>query len=233
MRKAPRTGTKRGVEEHLKGTLLIVSAPSGAGKTTLIRRALTGGDAALDRVRFSVSHTTRPARADEVDGRDYHFVDETVFRRMIENGEFLEWADVYGQRKGTSRVAVLPLLEQGFDVILDIDVQGAAQVLESYPEAESVLILPPSFEELNRRIRERGGDGPEQLTRRLALSLATIERYEMYGYVMINDDLTRAQETLRAILIAIRHRRERQAKRVAEILEDFRGCFAKADRGGF
>jgi guanylate kinase len=212
---------------------LIVSAPSGAGKTTLIRRALIGADSALDGVRFSVSHTTRPARPGEIDGRDYHFVDETVFRRMLEDGEFLEWADVYGQLKGTSRAGILPLLEEGLDVILDIDVQGAAQVLEHYPEAESVLILPPSFGELERRIRKRGSDAPDQLARRLALSLAGIERYEMYGYVMINDDLTRAQETLRAILIAIRHRRERQAGLVAEILEDFRNSLAKAGTDGF
>lgn len=212
---------------------MIISAPSGAGKTTLIRRALTGPDSALNGVRFSVSHTTRPARADEVDGCDYHFVDAAVFRRMLAGDEFLEWAEVYGQLKGTSQAAVLPLLEQGFDVILDIDVQGTAQVLERYPEAESVLILPPSFAELERRIRERDGDTPEQLARRLALSLSAIERYEMYGYVMINDDLTRAQETLRAILIAIRHRRERQAEWVSEILEDFRSSLAKAGTGGF
>ncbi|MCP4203014.1 MAG: guanylate kinase [bacterium] len=217
----------------MRGTLLIVSAPSGVGKTTLIRRALTGEDSALEGVRFSVSHTTRAARSDEVDGRDYHFVDESVFRSMLERDEFLEWADVYGQLKGTSRNAVLPLLERGFDVILDIDVQGAAQVLQSYSEAESVLILPPSFAELERRIRERGGDPPDQLARRLALSLPAIERYEMYGYVMINDDLIRAQETLRAILIAIRHRRERQSECVAEILEDFRSSLGKAGTEGF
>lgn len=217
----------------MTGTLLIVSAPSGAGKTTLIRRALTGADSALEGVRFSVSHTTRPAREGEVDGRDYHFVDESAFELMRENDEFLEWAHVYGQLKGTSRAAVLPLLEDGFDVILDIDVQGAAQVLENYPEAESVMILPPSFAELERRIRSRGGDAPDQLARRLAQSLSAIERYEMYGYVMINDDLTRAQETLRAILIAIRHRRERQAQWVAEILEDFRDSLEKAGTAGF
>ena len=141
--------------------------------------------------------------------------------------EFLEWADVYGQLKGTSRDAVLPQIEQGIDVILDIDVQGAAQVLDRYPEAVSVLILPPSFAELERRIRDRGSDTPEQLARRLALSLSAIERYELYRYVMINDDLTRAQETLRAILIATRQSRERQTERVEEILQDFRDSLAK------
>ncbi len=207
---------------------MIVSAPSGAGKTTLIRRALAEKGSALEGVEFSVSHTTRPARAGEVDGRDYHFVDESVFREMLENDEFLEWADVYGQRKGTSRAAVLPLLEQGIDVLLDIDVQGAAQVLKSYPQAASVLILPPSFAELERRIRDRGGDAPEQVARRLALSLSAIERYELYDYVMLNDELARAEETLRAILIAIRHRRERQSEWIVEIVEDFRRSLGDA-----
>lgn len=215
----------------MKGTLLIVSAPSGAGKTTLIRRALVGGDSALEGLRFSVSHTTRAARPGEVDGSDYYFVDDAEFDSMVERGEFLESADVYGQKKGTSRAAVLPLLEQGFDVLLDIDVQGAAQVFERYPEAESVLILPPSFGELERRIRARGVDAPEQLERRLAQSLAAIERYELYDYVMINDELRRAEETLRAILIAIRHRRERQSERIAEILDDFRASLENADPG--
>lgn len=217
----------------MKGTLLIVSAPSGAGKTTLIQRALTSDDPDLGELVFSVSHTTRAPRADEVDGRDYHFVDEQVFRRMRDQGEFLEWADVYGQPKGTSKAAVLSHLEQGRDVILDIDVQGAAQVFKHYPQAESVLILPPSYAELERRLTARGGDTPEQVARRLAESLAAIERFEMYRYVMINDDLTRAQVTLRAILIAIRHRRERQTERVDDVLRDFRDSLAKVDLGGF
>ncbi len=216
----------------MTGTLLIVSAPSGAGKTTLIQRALVGRDPELEGLLFSVSHTTRDPRPGEVDGRDYHFVDEGVFRQMVIEDEFLEWADVYGQLKGTSKAAVLPHLGEGRDVILDIDVQGAAQVLESYPQAESVLILPPSYAELERRIRDRGVDTADQLARRLALSLSAIERYEMYGYVMINDDLTRAQEALRAILIAIRHRRERQTERVAEVLRDFRDALSRADSGG-
>lgn len=215
----------------MRGALMIVSAPSGAGKTTLIRRALAEDGSALEGVKFSVSHTTRAARPGEVDGHDYHFVDESVFRKMLENDEFLEWAVVYGQRKGTSRAAVLPLLEQGFDVLLDIDVQGAAQVLKSYPQAASVLILPPSFAELERRIRARGGDAPEQLARRLALSLPAIERYELYDYVMLNDELSRAEETLRAILIAMRHRRERQSEWIGEIVEDFRRSLGNAGTG--
>lgn len=214
----------------MTGTLLIISAPSGAGKTTLIQKALTSEAAGFDDLVFSVSHTTREPRPGEVDGRDYHFVDEEVFRQMVARDEFLEWADVYGQHKGTSRQAVLSHLESGHDVVLDIDVQGAAQVLERYPEAESVLILPPSYAELERRIRARGGDTPEQLTRRLAQSVAGIERFEMYGYVMINDDLQRAQETLRAILIAIRHRRERQAERVQDVLRDFKESLAGSSR---
>lgn len=216
----------------MKGKLFIVSAPSGAGKTTLIRRALAEQDGELDDLRFSVSHTTRPARSDEVDGRDYHFVDEAEFRRMLEAEEFLEWAHVYGQLKGTSRTAVLPLVERGLDVILDIDIQGAVQVLENYPEAESILILPPSFGELERRIHARGGDDPEQLKRRLDESLEAIGQSDIYDYVILNDSLGRAQEALRAIFIATRHRRERQADRVAEIIEDFRNALSRAGSSG-
>lgn len=216
----------------MTGTLLIVSAPSGAGKTTLIRSALTGEDPELEGLVFSVSHTTREPRPGETDGRDYHFVAERAFRQMVVEDEFLEWADVYGQLKGTSKAAVLPYLAEGRDVILDIDVQGAAQVMERYPAAESVLILPPSYAELERRIRERGVDTPEQLARRLAISLSEIERYEMYGYVMINADLSRAQEALRAILIAIRHRRERQKERVGQVLRDFRASLTRAHSEG-
>ncbi len=204
------------------GTLLIISAPSGAGKTTLIREAMASTGTALPGIEFSVSHTTRPRRPGEVDGRDYHFVDEPTFRAMIERDAFLEWAEVYGQLKGTSTAAVLPKLERGIDVILDIDVQGARQVLDRYPEAIGVLILPPSFVELERRLEARGADDAEQVRRRLELSLAQIERYELYRYAIFNEDLERAKETLRAILIAIRHRRERQHDRLESILEDFR-----------
>lgn len=204
------------------GTLLIISAPSGAGKTTLIQRAIESKDPGLAGIRFSVSHTTRRARSGEVDGRDYHFVDESTFRRMVDEDAFLEWAYVYDQLKGTSKEAVLPILARGQDVILDIDVQGAKQVLDHYPEAESVLILPPSFFELRRRLLERGLDEPEQVRRRLELSLEQIERYEMYRYVIFNEDLGCANETLRAILVAIRHRRDRQNERVVSVLEDFR-----------
>lgn len=205
-----------------KGALAIISAPSGAGKTTLIKHLMADADEGLGEWEFSVSHTTRPRRVGEVEGEDYHFVEEEEFRAMLARDEFLEWADVYGQAKGTSKEAVLPRLDRGTNIILDIDTQGARQVFGHYPEAEGVLILPPSYAELDRRIRARGGDTPEQLERRLAESLPAIESYAMYGYVMINDDLSRAHETLRSILIAIRHRREHQSDRVESILGDFK-----------
>jgi len=203
-----------------RGELFIVSAPSGTGKTTLIQRLMDGGSA-FERLAFSVSHTTRGPRAGEVDGRHYHFVERAVFERMIAEDRFLEWAEVHGNLYGTSWAEVLQRLEAGIDVLLDIDVQGAERVMARYPEAHSVFVLPPSFEDLAGRLRRRGLDGPEQIARRLAVSLWEIERYERYGYVIINDDAVRASDALAAIILAKRHRQARMRGRVHEILKSF------------
>jgi guanylate kinase len=203
-----------------RADLFLLSAPSGAGKTTLIRY-VTARLADSGELHFSVSHTTRRPRAGEQDGRDYHFVDEAAFRRMIDAGEFLEWAEVHGQFYGTSRRAVLPHLERGADVVVDIDVQGAERLMRGFPQAHSVFILPPSYAELVRRLRGRGLDGEPEIARRLADALDEIARYDSYQYVIINDDVERAGRALAAIVLEKRHRRERQEPRIAGVLADF------------
>jgi guanylate kinase len=204
-----------------RGELFIVSAPSGAGKSTLIRKAIEEGLAGHRGVTFSVSHTTRRPREGEVDGRDYHFVDAETFRSMVAEEKFLEWAEVHNKLYGTSLAEVLPRLEQGIDVILEIDVQGAEQVLERMSESIGVFILPPSSQVLSQRLHLRGLDDDEEIARRLAVSLWEIRRYTQYQYAIINDDLDRASDHLAAIILEKRPRLEHQKERIEEILRDF------------
>jgi guanylate kinase len=210
-----------------RGELFIVSAPSGGGKSTLIRKAIGEGLAGHRGVTFSVSHTTRRPRAGEVDGRDYHFVDAETFQSMVDKDEFLEWAEVHNKLYGTSMTEVLPRLEQDIDVILEIDVQGAEQVLKRMPESIGVFILPPGPEVLSRRLHRRGLDDDEEIARRLAVSLWEIRRYTQYQYVIINDDLDRASDHLTAIILEKRPRLERQEERVEQILRDFEAAHGR------
>ncbi len=204
-----------------RGDLFVLSAPSGAGKTTLIGKLMSGSLADVGRIAFSVSHTTREPRRGEVDGVDYHFVDSQVFGEMIAQGQFLEWAEVHDNYYGTSYQAVMPLLEEGVDVIVDIDVQGGEQVLERLPEAHGIFIMPPSFEDLERRLRRRGLDDADEISRRLAVSLLEIRRYKHYDYVIINDDLKRASEVLAAIILDKHQKLERQQGRIDQVLTEF------------
>lgn len=203
------------------GELFILSAPSGAGKTTLIQNLVNGRFSDLGGLAFSVSHTTRQPRQGEMDGRDYHFVDHATFLGMIEADAFLEWAKVHDNYYGTSREEVFPRLERGIDVLLDIDVQGAEQVVARVPEAHGVFVLPPGYEALEQRLRGRGLDDDGTIAKRLAVSLAEVSRYDRYHYVIINDDARRAGEALAAIILEKRYRRERIQSRVQEILRDF------------
>ncbi|HEV7508806.1 MAG TPA: guanylate kinase [Thermoanaerobaculia bacterium] len=203
------------------GELFILSAPSGTGKTTLIQSLMAGGLNGFGGLAFSVSHTTRQPRDGETDGRDYHFVDLATFQSMIAAGSFLEWAQVHDNHYGTSRDEVFPRLEEGIDVVLDIDVQGAERVLAGHPEAHGIFVMPPSYEDLETRLRHRGKDDEATIARRLAASLREMKRYDRYHYVIINDDALRAGEALVAIILAKRHRRERMQTRVQEILRDF------------
>ena len=168
-----------------------------------------------------MSHTTRQPRQGELDGRDYHFVDHATFLGMIEADAFLEWAKVHDNYYGTSRQEVFPRLERGIDVLLDIDVQGAEQVVSKVPEAHGIFVLPPGYEALERRLRGRGLDDAGTIARRLGVSLGEVNRYDRYRYVIINDDARRASEALAAIILEKRYRRERMQLRIQEILRDF------------
>ena len=217
----------------LRGDLFILSAPSGTGKTTLIHSMRRGGTGSLADLVFSVSHTTRAPRGGEVDGVDYHFVDRDAFQRMIDDERFLEWAEYNRNLYGTSWDEVMPRLERGEDVILEIEVQGAEQVLRRCPDVVGIFVLPPSFAVLRERLQRRGLDDPETVRRRLGESsrevraFAEVQRYSrLYQYAIVNDDATRASEALAAIVIARRHRRERMEERAEAILRDFEQAFA-------
>jgi guanylate kinase len=203
-----------------RGDLFIVSSPSGAGKTTLIRRVLEdpriGGT-----LHFSVSHTTRPPRTGERDGVEYHFVDEAGFRAIEESGGFLEWAVVHGNLYGTSRAEVEPRLEKGLDVLLDIDVQGARQVRSHVPEAVKVIVFPPSREILEARLKARASDAPEVVRRRLSAARKEMEEWGEFDYAIINEDLEAAVDELRSILVARRAGKSRRRERLESILRSF------------
>lgn len=208
-------------DHAMRGDLFVISAPSGAGKETLVRRVLEGGLLPEGAVAMSVSHTTRSPRRGETDGVDYHFVDDATFEAMVEADELLEWARYQDRYYGTSRAEVLPRLAAGVDVVLVIEVQGAEKLMARYPEARSIFILPPSYEELERRLAGRGLDGPESMRGRLAVSLDEIRRYRSYDYVIVNDVLDRAGTELAAIFLEKRLRTERMEGRVREILAGF------------
>jgi guanylate kinase len=208
-----------------RGDLFILSAPSGTGKTTLIHAMLRGGTGSLRDLVFSVSHTTRPPRRGEVEGTDYHFVDHDSFQEMIAADRFLEWAEYNQNFYGTSWDEVVPRLEKGVDVIMDIDVQGAERVLQRYPDAIGIFVMPPSFAALRERLEGRSLDAPEAIRRRLALSFWEIKRYKLYHYAIINDDAAWASEALAAIILARRHRRERMEDRAEGVLRNFQEAF--------
>jgi guanylate kinase len=213
-----------------QGDLFVLSAPSGTGKTTLIHAMMRGGTGALADVVFSVSHTTRDPRQGEVDGTDYHFVDHDAFQEMIAGDRFLEWAEYNQNFYGTAWDEVVPRLERGVDVIMDIEVQGAERVLQRYPEAVGIFVMPPSFATLRERLEQRSLDEPDAIRRRLSLSFWEIRRYNLYHYAIINDDAARASEALAAIILARRHRRERMDVQAQEVVRDFERAFTD-DRG--
>jgi len=190
------------------GTLYTVSAPSGAGKTSLVR-ALLAGD---EQLTLSVSHTTRPRREGEVDGRDYHFVDGEAFDRMVGERAFLEHARVFDNQYGTSRRAVEALLHAGRDVLLEIDWQGARQVRSAVAGAVSIFILPPSRAALRERLQGRGQDAPEVIQRRMEAAIDEMSHYAEADYLVINDDFAVALADLAAIIRAGRVRCERQVR---------------------
>ena len=185
------------------GTLYIVSAPSGAGKTSLVKALIDSEP----NVRVSVSHTTRGMRPGEVDSVNYHFVSREKFVQMLEHGDFLEHAEVFGNLYGTSQSTVLQTLAEGHDLILEIDWQGAQQVRHLMPQAKSIFILPPSQEALRQRLNNRGQDSDEIIDRRMREAVSEMSHYVEYDYLVINDDFATALDDLRAIFRAnqLRH----------------------------
>lgn len=198
------------------GILFVISAPSGAGKSSLIRAVL-----AEDRnLALSISHTTRPPRPGERDGIEYHFVDPATFQAMTERGEFLEAAEVHGNRYGTSQKWIEQALRQGRDVLLEIDWQGAQQVRRIYPDALTAFVLPPSIAELERRLRARGQDNDEVIRQRLANAADELGHVSEFDYVIINTDFEEARRDLAAIVRAARLTLTRQSARHPEMLNN-------------
>jgi guanylate kinase len=183
-----------------KGGLFIVSAPSGAGKTTILKRLM----AEMGGLALAISHTTREPRPEEKDGEDYFFVSPGEFLRMRDDGEFVEWAEVHGNYYGTSRGMLESMMSSGTDVLHDIDVQGAGQIRESGMEAVFVFIMPPSLDELEQRLRGRGGDPEEAMERRLRNAAGEVKGYLLYDYVILNDDLELALEEFKCLVTSRR-----------------------------
>jgi guanylate kinase len=183
-----------------RGLLFVLSSPSGAGKSTIARMLMEADDG----VAMSVSATTRPIRPGEIDGQDYHFVTDADFDGMVANGEFLEWAHVFGHRYGTLKREVMKVIEGGRDVLLDIDWQGTQQLKQVDPDIVRVFILPPSMAELERRLRARGTDSDEVIKRRMDRAETEISHWAEYDYVLINNDAVKCRELVHNILKAER-----------------------------
>jgi guanylate kinase len=200
----------------MKGIAYIISAPSGAGKTTLCRMAA----AHFPEIRNSVSYTTRKPRPGEVNGSDYWFVEDEAFDRMVEGGEFLEYAGVYGRRYGTSKKDLEALLDQGWSVILEIDVQGASKVRKAMKGGVYIFILPPSLKACEQRLVARGKDSVEDIKKRLKIAEEEIRKAPDYDYLIVNDDLDQAFEELRAVMVAEKAAVPRMQDRLFELFGD-------------
>ncbi len=194
--------------------LFVVSAPSGAGKTSLLKKLISE----LDDVQTSISHTTRSKRAAEVDGVDYHFVDLATFQRLVNEDAFYEHAEVFGNHYGTSKSSIADQREKGIDVILEIDWQGARQIKKQLPDSLSIFILPPSKQELESRLKGRGQDDDAIIKGRMDAAISEMSHYNEYDYVVINDDFEQAVSEIKAIIVAERQKLAVQSKKHAQLL---------------
>lgn len=201
-------------DDQLSSLFIILSAPSGAGKTTMCRRLL----ASCPNLSFSVSFTTRMPRPGEEGGKDYYFISEESFKEKIAQGEFVEWVENYGQFYGTSRKVIDSCLKKGCDIIIDVEPRGAGKIKAIYPRGILVFVLPPSWEELKNRLIKRGYDKEEELRGRLAKADDEIKEVVWYDYIIFNDCLDEAVNQLHAIYIAEKTRRERLMGRVSDFL---------------
>lgn len=188
-----------------RGSLFVVSAPSGAGKTTLCKQLVSH----ISGLKHSTSYTTRVPRPGEIHGREYYFVDDRYFQDLVEQNEFVEWAQVYGHRYGTPRTAMVDMMERGIDVLLEIDVQGARQIKKTFDDAVFVYILPPSIEALRVRLEQRGSDSPDEIQRRLQMVREEMWSYREYDYIVKNDDMKQALVSLESIVLAERSKTKR------------------------
>jgi guanylate kinase len=198
-------------------TVFIISAPSGSGKSTLVHRLLASDPGLL----FSISYTTRPPRPTETDGIDYNFISRKDFELRLARGEFLEYAEVFGNYYGTNRETFESAIHQGKDLVLDIDVQGARQLKVAIPEAISIFVLPPSRDILEQRLRSRSQDSEEVIQRRLRGAAEEVRNYTQYDYVLINREIEEASAGLASIVEAERRRKARMEEEVRPILESF------------
>ena len=201
-----------------KGTLYIVPAPSGAGKSSLIASILKRFNLD-DSLRLSVSHTTRQPRPGEVDHVSYHFVTNEEFEALIARGAFYEYAHVFDHYYGTSKEIVEQWLNEGKDVLLDIDWQGARQIREQTPDAKGIFIVPPSLEELNRRLVTRATDAPEVIEKRMNKAMGEISHYDEYDYVIVNDDFEESVLNMRSIILANRSKLDKKKEEISELFD--------------
>ncbi|MBI2823005.1 MAG: guanylate kinase [Acidobacteria bacterium] len=205
------------MSESGSGNLFVISAPSGSGKTSLARGLI----AELPGITFSISYTTRPPRGQEQPGREYHFVKEERFHKMIAANQFLEWAAVYGNCYGTAEAPVDEALADNEDVLLDIDVKGAGMVKARRPDAILIFVMPPSYADLEKRLRQRGVDEEAQILNRLRIARQEIKDYKMYDYLIINRDIEESVSRLKAIVLAARSRISRMERVGQEIVKTF------------
>lgn len=204
-----------------QGTLFVVAAPSGAGKTTLVKALVDS----LANITVSISHTTRPKRPNETHALNYYFIDKTEFETMVAHHDFLEHANVFGNRYGTSKRWVEETLQKGLDVILEIDWQGHRQIRELFPASVGIFILPPSLKDLNDRLVKRNEDDPETIQRRLADAKETVAHLEEFDFLVVNDSFAKAVQELRLIVEASRLAAWRQIEKHQGLIEDIRGSY--------